>query len=94
VIKDLVMGGLDADFAIDRIYQAYGYNKSITYIINQMYKDKSNASGKDAIGESWKHPNMRESVLEYPDFDFYSVYGKCPAPLLHSCCYYCFCQLT
>jgi hypothetical protein len=49
VIKDLVMGGLDADVAIDRIYQAYGYNKSVTYIINQMMKDRSNAGGKNTI---------------------------------------------
>jgi Transcriptional activator of glycolytic enzymes len=59
VIKDLVVAGLDADVAIDRIYQAYGYNKSVTFIINQMYKDKNNAGGKDAVGESWKHPNLR-----------------------------------
>jgi hypothetical protein len=59
VIKDLVLSGLDADVAIDQIYQAYGRNKSVTYIINQMYGDKANAGGKDAIRETWKHPNLR-----------------------------------
>ena len=59
VIKDLVIAGLDADVVIDRIYQAYGYNKSVTYIISRMYADKRTAGGKDAPGESWKHPNLR-----------------------------------
>ena len=59
VIEDLVLAGLDADVACDRIYQAYGHNKSLTYIINAMYRDKRLAGGKDAVGESWKHPNLR-----------------------------------
>ena len=54
VIKDLVVAGIDADVACDRIYQAYGHNKSVTYIISKMYEDKRNAGGKDAIGETWK----------------------------------------
>jgi hypothetical protein len=59
VIKDLVVACVDADVAGDRIYQAYGHNKSVTYMIGKMYEDKRNAGGKDAIGESWKHPNLR-----------------------------------
>jgi Transcriptional activator of glycolytic enzymes len=59
VIVDLVTPGFDADIACDKIYQAYGHNKSVTYIINKMYKDKRAAGGKDAIGESWKQPNLR-----------------------------------
>jgi hypothetical protein len=47
VIKDLVVAGtsIDADVASDRIYQAYGHNKSVTYIISKMYEDKRNAGG-------------------------------------------------
>ena len=59
VVKDLILAGLDADVACDRIYQAYGHNKSISYITNAMYRDKRLAGGKNAIGESWKHPNLR-----------------------------------
>ena len=54
-----MIAGVDADVAIDRIYQAYGYNKSVSYIITKMYEDKRNAGGKDAVGESWKHVNLR-----------------------------------
>jgi hypothetical protein len=57
---NLVTAGFDADFACDKIYKAYGHNKSFTYIISKMYKDKRRAGGgKDAIIESWKHPNLR-----------------------------------
>ena len=49
VIKDMVLAGLDADVACDRIYQAYGYNKSVTYIIGRMYNDKRAAGGKNAV---------------------------------------------
>ena len=59
VIKELVLAGVDADVACDRIYQAYGRGKSISYIISMMYNDKSRAGGRRAIGESWKHPNLR-----------------------------------
>jgi hypothetical protein len=62
VIVDLVTAGFDAEVACDKIYHAYGHNKSVTYIINKMYKDKRAAGGKDAIGESWKHPNLRVGV--------------------------------
>ena len=55
VVEDLVLAGLDADVT-------YGHNKSVTYIINAMYRDKRLAGGKDAPGESWKHPNLRVSV--------------------------------
>ena len=54
-----MLAGIDADVACDRVYQAYGYNKSVTYIIGRMYTDKRNAGGKNAPGESWKHPNLR-----------------------------------
>ena len=53
------IAGVDADVACDRVYQCYGHNKSITYIINRIYADKRSAGGKDAPGESWKHPNLR-----------------------------------
>ena len=33
LVKDMILAGLDADVACDRVYQAYGHNKSITYII-------------------------------------------------------------
>jgi hypothetical protein len=59
VIKDLCLAGFDADVACDKIYQAYGHNKSVTYITRKMYDDKSAAGGKNAPGESWKHPNLR-----------------------------------
>ena len=59
IIKDLILAGLDADVACDRIYQAYDHNKSVTYIINRIYQDKRNAGGRNAVGESWKHPNLR-----------------------------------
>ena len=60
VIEDLVLAGFDADVACeDRVYQAYGHNKSVTTIINSMYRDKRLAGGKNAVGESWKHPNLR-----------------------------------
>ena len=49
VIEDLVLAGVDADVASDRIYQAYGYNKSVTYIIGRMYNDKRAAGGKNAV---------------------------------------------
>ncbi len=59
VIKDLALAGVDADVAADRIYQCYGQSKSVTYIINKMYDEKRAAGGKNAPGESWKHPNLR-----------------------------------
>ena len=62
VVEDLVLAGLDADVACDRIYQAYGHNKSVTYIINAMYRNKRLAGGRNAPGESWKHPNLRVGV--------------------------------
>ena len=62
VIEELVLAGLDADVACDRIYQAYGHNKSVTYIINAMYRDKRLAGGRNAVGETWKHPNLRVGV--------------------------------
>ena len=62
VVKDMILAGLDADVACERIYQAYGQNKSVSYIINRMYNDKRAAGGKNAPGESWKHPNLRVGV--------------------------------
>ena len=59
IVKDMILAGLDADVACDRIYQAYGHNKSVSYIIDRIYRDKREAGGKDAPGESWKHPNLR-----------------------------------
>ena len=62
MIKDMVLGGLEADVACDRVYQAYGNNKSVSYIINRMYTDKRLAGGRNAVGEAWKHPNLRVGV--------------------------------
>ena len=59
IVEDLVLAGFDADVACDKVYQSYGHNKSISYIIDRIYKDKRQAGGKDAPGESWKHPNCR-----------------------------------
>ena len=59
IVEDLVLAGFDADVACDKVYQSYGHNKSISYIIDRIYKDKRDAGGKDAPGESWKHPNCR-----------------------------------
>ena len=62
VIEDLVLVGFDADVACDQVHQAYGHNKSVTTIINSMYCDKRLAGGKNAVGEAWKHPNLRVGV--------------------------------
>ncbi len=67
IIKDLALAGVDVDVTIDRIYAAYGHNKSVTDIINKsvtdiinkMSKQRREAGGKNAPGESWKHPNLR-----------------------------------
>ena len=62
VIEDLVLAGFDADVACEKVYQAYGQNKSVTTIINAMYRDKRLAGGRNAVGEAWKHPNLRVGV--------------------------------
>ena len=47
IIVDLVNAGFDHDVACDKIYQACGYNKSVTQIIAAIYKEKGN-----------RHPNL------------------------------------
>ena len=59
IIEDMVLAGVDADVASDRIYQCYGHNKSVTYIIGRIYNDKRLGGGRQAVRESWKHPNLR-----------------------------------
>ena len=54
IIKDLVLAGIDSDVACDRFYQAYGHNKSVTYITDRVYADKA---GRE--GEAGKHPLLR-----------------------------------
>ena len=38
----MVRTGIDANVAIDRIYQVYGVNKTTMYIINRLKNDKKN----------------------------------------------------
>ena len=49
VVAALVRAGYSSQVAIDRIYQAYGRHKSVTWIINQMRKDRVQGG----------HPNLR-----------------------------------
>ena len=48
-VAELVRAGHTAQVAIDRIYQAYGRNQSVTTIINRMRSDRQNGG----------HPNLR-----------------------------------
>ena len=45
----LVRAGYTAHAAIDRIYEAYGPEKTVTQILNQMLKDRRNGG----------HPQLR-----------------------------------
>jgi len=45
-----INAGITAHVAIDRIYQAYGANQSVTLIINSMMRDRK---------ERGSHPNLR-----------------------------------
>ena len=49
LVSGLVRGGLTANLAIDRIYQVYGADASVTTIINRLKKD-----AKDGT----LHPNL------------------------------------
>jgi hypothetical protein len=51
IIKRLVDAGIDADVACDRFYQAYGANKSVTFILDTIAADKTAGRGI--------HPNLR-----------------------------------
>ena len=42
VIKKLIDKGYSAEVAVHKIYQAYGYNNSITHIIKRIVKDNKN----------------------------------------------------
>ena len=48
VISTMVRSGVSADVAVDRVYQTYGYNLSITAILRQMAKDKKLPGGAHA----------------------------------------------
>ena len=41
-VARLVRAGYTAHVAIDRIYEAYGVDKTVSQIINQMMKDRRN----------------------------------------------------
>ena len=43
-VSELVRGGLTSDVAIDRVYEAYGSDRPVSQIINQMKIDKRNDS--------------------------------------------------
>ena len=40
MVEDMVKRGNTSDVAIDRIYRVYGWNNSVTKILNEMRKDK------------------------------------------------------
>ena len=52
-IGEMIRSGWSSDEACNKIYEAYGAQKNITYIINQMRKDKKNGG----------HPSLRMAAL-------------------------------
>jgi len=40
MVEDMVKRGNTSDIAIDRIYRVYGWNNSVTKVLNKMRKDK------------------------------------------------------
>lgn len=50
-VPEMANSGMSATMACDRIYQVYGENQSVTYILDKLKKDHIQRGG---------HPNLRD----------------------------------